>query len=74
MPSPKFDQEIRGKGIARSSMGALAALGDIQLPVCPYDRHRLHDWRLAAGGPVVCGVCHPPAPGLEVEIFAGATP
>jgi hypothetical protein len=34
---------------------------------CPYPRHRGVDWRLSAGGPVVCGVCHPPADGLSVE-------
>jgi hypothetical protein len=34
---------------------------------CRYQRHRRTDWQLRAGGPVVCGVCHPPAPGLDVE-------
>jgi hypothetical protein len=31
---------------------------------CPYGAHRPSDWRAADGGPVVCGVCHPPAPGV----------
>lgn len=43
--------------------------------VCPYPRHRGADWRLVIGtdgqptvegSPVTCGVCHPPAAGLEV--------
>lgn len=35
---------------------------------CPYPAHRDlgTDWRLAEGGPVVCGVCHPPVKGLDV--------
>jgi putative DNA primase/helicase len=32
---------------------------------CPYDRHRVTDWRLAEGGPRTCGICHPPVPGVE---------
>lgn len=35
--------------------------------VCSYPAHRGEDWKLASGGPVVCGVCHPPARGLKVE-------
>lgn len=35
--------------------------------VCPYPRHRGSDWRLTAEHPVRCGVCNPPANGLEVE-------
>jgi hypothetical protein len=31
-------------------------------PLC---RNHL-DWWCVLGGPLVCGVCHPPAPGLEV--------
>ena len=34
---------------------------------CPYPRHAGHEWRLANGGPWVCGVCHPPVAGLDVE-------
>lgn len=34
------------------------------IAACPYPRHRRADWRLAAGGPVMCGLCHPPAEGL----------
>ena len=33
---------------------------------CSYATHRGADWMLEEGGPVVCGVCHPPAPGLAV--------
>ena len=38
---------------------------------CAYPRHRGREWRLAAGGPVRCGVCSPPAAGLEVVRLAG---
>ena len=37
---------------------------------CPYPDHRETDWRLVSGGPVACGVCHPPARGLDVERVA----
>lgn len=71
MASPKFDAEIAGRSMARSSMGVLAVLGDVQLPTCPYRGHRVTDWRLKAGGPVTCGVCHPPALGLKtVQVSA----
>ena len=28
---------------------------------CPYPRHRGFEWSKADGGPIVCGICHPPA-------------
>lgn len=34
---------------------------------CPYECHRGSDWRLSPEHPPRCGVCHPPAGGLEVE-------
>jgi hypothetical protein len=43
-----------------------AALLDGAAAPCPYPDHRPSDWRLTAGGPLVCGVCHPPATGLDV--------
>lgn len=67
MASPRFDAEIAGRALARSSFGALAALGDIKLPTCPYDSHRITDWRRRGGGPIVCGVCHPAAAGVPTE-------
>jgi hypothetical protein len=33
---------------------------------CGYPSHRGEEWRLATGGPTVCGQCHPPAEGLHV--------
>ena len=33
---------------------------------CPFAVHRGQDWCLQAGGPVVCGVCHPAARGLLI--------
>lgn len=44
-----------------------AAAGD--LGACSYPAHRGTDWRLTAEHPVVCGVCHPPAAGLAVQII-----
>jgi putative DNA primase/helicase len=38
---------------------------------CPYEHHRPSDWRLADGGPRVCGICHPPAAGIDVKPAAG---
>ncbi len=72
MSSPKFDAEIRAKGVARSSFGALAALGgsNPDAPPCPYPGHRPSDWRRTDGGSVVCGVCHPPAPGVPWALIA----
>jgi hypothetical protein len=36
-------------------------------PVDVCDRHPGQEWRVADGGVWTCGVCHPPAAGLEVE-------
>jgi hypothetical protein len=66
----KDTQGINGDAIALQRWLAAAVpllAGDGA--ACPYDGHRLTDWRLA-GGPVVCGVCHPPAAGLDVELVA----
>lgn len=38
----------------------------VALP-CGYPTHRWADWR-KPGGPWTCGVCHPPATGLRVEL------
>jgi putative DNA primase/helicase len=38
---------------------------------CPYERHRPSDWRLADGGPRVCGICHPPAAGIDAKPATG---
>lgn len=71
MSSPAFDREIASTAAKRSSMGALTALGEIDWAPCPYPAHRASDWRLRGGGPVTCGVCHPPAsPRLNVVAVA----
>lgn len=64
----KETQGINGDAAAlqRRMDSALAAVGAVQTGACAYPRHRGSDWRLAAGGPLVCGVCHPPAPGLDI--------
>lgn len=33
---------------------------------CPYPRHRSSDWHKPGSTYVVCGICHPPVPGLDV--------
>jgi hypothetical protein len=66
MSSPQFDREVSAKSVAMGSLGAVRVLAGFRLPPCPYSGHRGTDWRLASGGPLVCGVCHPPAPQLEV--------
>jgi len=66
MGSEQLNREIAAKVAARSSPGlAAAALALGRLPTCPYPAHRETDWRLG-DGPLVCGVCHPPAPGLDM--------
>jgi hypothetical protein len=38
---------------------------------CPYPAHRGRDWRRRDGGPLICGVCHPPAvPDDQIERVA----
>lgn len=69
MPSPQFDREVAGKALAMGSMGAVRALEGQRFEACPYPGHRPSDWRSVAGGPVVCGVCHPPA--CEHELVSG---
>lgn len=65
MSSPKFDREVAATAAKRSSFAALAVLGDrSSAPPCPYRSHRSSDWRRRDGGPVTCGVCHPPAPNV----------
>lgn len=63
----KETQGINGNAAALQERLARVSLGGgvLRAP-CPYRHHRATDWRLTAGGPVVCGVCHPPAAGLDV--------
>ena len=65
MGSEQLDREVAGHNLARSSLAWVDAgvmLGGSRAP-CPYPQHRATDWSLP-GGPAVCGVCHPPAPGV----------
>lgn len=53
--------------------GPVARVGPLwagEPPACAYRSHRGRDWR-AASGRLICGVCHPPAPGVSAE---AATP
>lgn len=52
--------------LARAEAAALSSIGAGPARPCPYQHHRKSYWRLAAGGPTVCGVCHTAAPGLEI--------
>jgi hypothetical protein len=63
-------QGINGRAIGLQRVLAAVDLRLCSDDPCPYDVHRATDWRLRAGGPVVCGVCHPPAAGLDVELVA----
>lgn len=73
MASPRFNAEIKAKGVARSSFSVLALLD--YLAPCPYEEHRISDWRRRRldgrdwEGPEVCGVCHPPL-GVPAELVA----
>lgn len=62
----KATQGINGEAAALQRFGGAVMAYASSSSVCPYPGHRGRDWRLAAGGPVVCGVCHPPARGLAV--------
>jgi hypothetical protein len=66
----KDTQGINGDAIALQRLLAAVPLLAGDGAACPYQDHRRTDWRLCAGGPVVCGVCHPPAAGLDVELVA----
>lgn len=66
MSSGKIDRERAAAALKGASMGALRALGSRgDAPACPYPAHRETDWRLRAGGPTQCGVCHPPVASLD---------
>lgn len=67
MGSEQINREVAAANRVRSSTSALDWLLSLgPLPPCPYEHHRDSDWRLP-GHPWVCGVCHPPAPGLLFE-------
>jgi hypothetical protein len=55
----------------QEQQSAVLGMVDDTPAICPYDHHRPTDWRLAEGHIAVCGVCHPPAAGLEVVRLHG---
>jgi hypothetical protein len=65
------DREFANHVARRQAAGDWAAErlpADAPACVRPNDEtHRASDWRLADGGQWVCGVCHPPAPALDIE-------
>lgn len=62
----KSTQGINGEAaLLKRFTNAVAVTGGPAAP-CPYDEHRATDWQLAEGGPRTCGICHPPARGLNV--------
>lgn len=64
----KETQGINGDATQLQRMLDIAAkLTDGPGVVCPYEHHRGSDWQLTGDHPVRCGVCHPPARGLEVS-------
>lgn len=64
----KETQGINGDAAALQHQldAALAAAPAGEHSPCPYAGHRGADWQLTTEHPVTCGVCHPPARGLEV--------
>lgn len=67
MSAARLQAEMAATASKRSSFGALRVLGiNDNAPACPYPGHRESDWRLRRGGPVQCGVCHPPVATLDV--------
>jgi hypothetical protein len=57
---------INPAAAALQARQAAAPRWALTLEPCPYSEHRSSDWVLAAGGPIVCGVCHVPAADLEL--------
>jgi hypothetical protein len=62
----KDTQGINGDAIALQRWLAAAGGGSAELTPCPYPQHRGTDWQLTPAHPVMCGVCHPPANGLNI--------
>lgn len=67
------DRQSAGAGDGPASGGPVGAEGGGPVggvrPPCRYERHRPTDWRGRDGGPVVCGVCHPPAPSVPYAMW-----
>lgn len=72
----KETQGINGDAAILQRWAGAVAGGRVRteapLEPCPYPHHRGADWRLASGGPIVCGICHPPAAGLDVDVRKAA--
>jgi hypothetical protein len=61
MPTPKPNQ-----GMQRPSLGGIGSrIADarVAVNVCRHNQ----PWRVPPDGKVICGVCHPPAAGINVE-------
>lgn len=75
MSAGRLQAERAAAAGKRSSFGALRAIGiNDNPPACPYPGHRETDWTRADGTGATrngrpigqCGICHPPAAGLDV--------
>lgn len=53
------------QGMQRPSLGGIGSRFDVPLTraLCNHTPR----WKLKAGGPLICLICHPPANGLDVE-------
>ena len=57
------------QGMQRPSLGGIGSRFDVRMltQVCQHGK----PWQLNAESKIVCGVCHPPAAGLDVEWLDG---
>jgi hypothetical protein len=71
----RLDREREAAVATRSSLHLLRALQRMGFSrtgaPCPYRHHRPTDWRRTDRDDAipVCGVCHPPAPGIPTETY-----
>jgi hypothetical protein len=71
--SPVFIGDSVGRSVRSADPdGDTAAVGTPALPTPPCGHSASEIWRSAGGGPWVCGKCHPPADGLDVEWAASS--
>lgn len=72
----KDTQGINGEAALLQRFGGAVMAFAGSADLCPYPAHRPTDWRLkgerASERLPTCGVCHPPARGLEVELIGAA--
>jgi hypothetical protein len=68
-PPPRIDPstaQLLGKKATALAEGPLGLLRGLPAPVCRYEHHRPTDWRPRGSVVRVCGICHPPAEGLDI--------